>query len=309
LIFTLQKSVSIVEYTYIMSISRHNLSAIIVSYKSDHVIERCINSIDNQIEIIVIDNSNNIEFKKNIEKKYNNVKCILSSENIGMGAGNNLGIKSVNNDYAFILNPDVFLENNSIDEIIAASQDLDSFGIIAPISSKSEYPNYKLGKNHEFNQIKPFKVKSVDGFAMLLNLKKLRQLDGFNFFDENFFLYLENDDLCQRLINNNENIYMIPKSKINHLGGEAVNPKYENEIELSRNWHWMWSKFYFNKKHYGYLNATLKILDNLISAKIKFLYYLITFNNYKRKIYQMRLSGLINSMIGRKSFYRPKFDN
>jgi len=292
-----------------MSISRHNLSAIIVSYKSDHVIERCINSIDNQIEIIVIDNSNNIEFKKNIEKKYNNVKCILSSENIGMGAGNNLGIKSVNNDYAFILNPDVFLENNSIDEIIAASQDLDSFGIIAPISSKSEYPNYKLGKNHEFNQIKPFKVKSVDGFAMLLNLKKLRQLDGFNFFDENFFLYLENDDLCQRLINNNENIYMIPKSKINHLGGEAVNPKYENEIELSRNWHWMWSKFYFNKKHYGYLNATLKILDNLISAKIKFLYYLITFNNYKRKIYQMRLSGLINSMIGRKSFYRPKFDN
>ena len=292
-----------------MSISRHNLSAIIVSYKSDHVIERCINSIDNQIEIIVIDNSNNNEFKKNIEKKYKNVKCILSSKNIGMGAGNNLGIKCVNTDYAFILNPDVLLENDSIDEIIAASQNIDSFGIIAPISNKSEYPNYKLDETHKFNQITPFNVKSVDGYAMLLNLKKLRQLKGFDFFDENFFLYLENDDLCQRVINNNENIYIIPKSKINHLGGEAVNPKYENEIELSRNWHWMWSKFYFNKKHYGYLIATLKTLDNLISAKIKFFYYLITFNSYKRRIYQMRLSGLINSMIGRKSFYRPKLDN
>ena len=292
-----------------MSLSRHNLSAIIVSYKSDHVIERCIESIDNEIEIIVIDNSNNNEFKKNIEKKYKNVKCILSSKNIGMGAGNNLGIKNINNDYAFILNPDVYLENDSISEIIAATKNIDSFGIVAPLSSKNEYPNYKLDKSHEFSQVNPFKVKSVDGYAMLLNIKKLKQIEGFNFFDENFFLYLENDDLCQRVINNNENIYIIPNSKINHLGGEAVDPKFANEIELSRNWHWMWSKFYFNKKHHGYLIATLKTLNNLISAKIKYFYYSITFNNYKKKIYQMRLSGLLNSMIGRKSFYRPKLDN
>ena len=42
-----------------MSITRQNLSVIIVSYKSDHVIENCINSIDSEIEIVVIDNSNN----------------------------------------------------------------------------------------------------------------------------------------------------------------------------------------------------------------------------------------------------------
>ena len=73
-----------------MSISRQNLSVIIVSFKSDHIIHRCINSIDKEIEIIVIDNSNNQEFKKIIEKKYKNVTCILSTKNIGMGAGNNL---------------------------------------------------------------------------------------------------------------------------------------------------------------------------------------------------------------------------
>ena len=294
-----------------MSISRQNLSVIIVSFKSDHIIHRCINSIDKEIEIIVIENSNNTKLKKDIEEKYENVNCILSSTNIGMGAGNNVGIKYIDKDFALILNPDVILEKNTIDEIINASKLIDSFGVIAPISDKPEYPNYKLDKseNHEFDNINPFKVKAVDGYSMLLNLRRLRELNNFNYFDENIFLYLENDDFCKRLRSNNENIYIVPKSKVHHFGGEAVDPKYQQEIELSRNWHWMWSKFYFNKKHYGYFKAFVSILHNFVSAKVKFFYFLITFNSYKRKIYQMRLSGLLNSMIGNKSFYRPKLDD
>ncbi|MDC3117767.1 glycosyltransferase [Candidatus Pelagibacter sp.] len=289
-----------------MSITRQNLSVIIVSYKSEYVIENCINSIDNQIEIIVIDNSNNEDLKKKIETKYKNVKCILSKKNLGMGAGNNLGIKNVDKDFVLILNPDVTLEKDSINEVFTAANEINNFGVIAPISNKDEYPNYILKKGYNFDPVKPFKVKSVDGYAMLLNLRRLKKLDNFNFFDENFFLYLENEDLCKRLIENDENIYVIPKSKINHLGGRAVDPKYKNEIEYLRNWHWMWSKFYFNKKHYGYLIAVFKVFKNLVSAKIKFFYYLITLNTFKRKIYQMRLSGLISSMIGKNSYYRPK---
>ena len=193
-----------------MSISRQNLSVIIVSFKSDHIIHRCINSIDKEIEIIVIENSNNTKLKKDIEEKYKNVKCILSSTNIGMGAGNNAGIKIIDKDFVLILNPDVILEKNTIDEIINASKLLDSFGVIAPISDKPEYPNYKLDKseNHKFDNIKPFKVKAVDGYSMLLNLKRLKELNNFNFFDENIFLYLENDDFCKRLRSNDENIYI-----------------------------------------------------------------------------------------------------
>ena len=288
-----------------MSITRQNLSVIIVSYKSDYVIENCINSIHSEIEIVVVDNSNNHQLKEKIETKYKNVKYILSKENLGMGAGNNLGIKNVNKDFVLILNPDVTLEKSSIDEMIIASQEIENFGIIAPLSDKSEYPNYTLKKMNDFDPIKPFKVKSVDGYAMLLNLKKLKKLNDFYFFDENFFLYLENEDLCLRLEKNDEDIYIVPKSRIHHLGGKAVDPKYKNEIEYLRNWHWMWSKFYFNKKHYGYLIALFKVFKNLISAKIKFFYYLITFNTFKRKIYQMRLLGLMSSMIGKNSYYRP----
>ena len=294
-----------------MSISKKDISVIIVSFKSDHVIHKCIKSIDKSIDILVVDNSNNYEFKKNVEQKYKNVKCILSNNNIGMGAGNNLAIKNLKKKFALILNPDVLLKKNTIKEIIEASKNIKSFAILAPISDQKENLNYKL-ENNEIDKVdesSPFKVKSVDGFAMLLNIKKLKKIKNFNFFDENFFLYLENEDLCKRIIDYKENIYVIPRSKIKHLGGKAVNPKYKNEIEFSRNWHWMWSKFYYNKKHYGYSIAIIKVLKNMLSSKLKFIYYSLTFNHYKRKIYQMRLLGLLNSMIGIKSFYRPKIKN
>ena len=90
-----------------MSISRQNLTIIIVTFKSNHVLHECIESIGGLIKIIVIDNSNDKEFKKDIETKYNNVRCILSEKNVGMGAGNNFGIKHIDTNYAFILNPDV----------------------------------------------------------------------------------------------------------------------------------------------------------------------------------------------------------
>ena len=158
-----------------MLITKQNLSVIIVSFKSDHIIHRCINSIDKEIEIIVVDNSNDTKFKNKIEEQYKNVKCILSPKNIGMGAGNNLGIKNTNKEFALILNPDVILDKSAIDEIIKASNELESFGVIAPISDKTKYPNYKLdqNKNQKFNQVDPFKVKTVDGYSMLLNLKRL----------------------------------------------------------------------------------------------------------------------------------------
>ena len=185
-----------------MSISKKDISVIIVSFKSDHVIPKCIKSIDKSIDILVVDNSNNYEFKKNVEQKYKNVKCILSNNNIGMGAGNNLAIKNLKKKFALILNPDVLLKKNTIKEIIEASKNIKSFAILAPISDQKENLNYKL-ENNEIDKVdepSPFKVKSVDGFAMLLNIKKLKKIKNFNFFDENFFLYFENEALRKTII-------------------------------------------------------------------------------------------------------------
>ena len=268
-----------------MSISRQNLSIVIVTFKSDEVIHECIKSIDKDIKIIIIENSNNTQFKDKLETMYNNVSCYLSYDNLGMGRGNNFGIKKTKTDFVLILNPDVILESTTINELIIASEKISDFAIMAPISSNINYPNYKLESNQKFiikNEY-PFKVKSIDGFAMLFNKKKLDKIIYEDYFDENFFMYLENDDLCKRIVDAKEYIYVAPNSKIKHLGGKAVNNKYKNEVEFARNWHWIWSKFYFNKKHYGYFVAFLEGFPKLFTSLIRYIFYSLVHNKVKKK--------------------------
>ena len=291
-----------------MSISRQTLTAVIVTFKSEKVIHDCIKSIPKDIKIIIVDNSNDEKFKENLEKKYSNITCILSPRNLGMGAGNNLGLRSVKTDFAIILNPDIVLQEDSIEEIINCSKKIDSYSILAPLSIDEKYPNYKVNKEQLVNVENPFKVKSVDGFAMLLNLKRINQIESFkdfNYFDSNIFMYLENDDLCKRLNENNENIFIVPKSKIKHLGAKAVDQIYSHEIELSRNWHWIWSKFYFNKKHYGFFYAFLKGLPGFLSAVLKLVIYSLINKKEKKEIYQKRIFGFIKALQGKSSSYRP----
>ena len=112
--------------------------------KSENIIDQCLNSINHNIPVIVVENSNNQKFKETLESKYNNLKCVLSKENLGMGAGNNIGIKLAKTDYVLILNPDVILEKNTLEEIFLASEKLNDFSIISPISTKKEFPNYGM---------------------------------------------------------------------------------------------------------------------------------------------------------------------
>jgi N-acetylglucosaminyl-diphospho-decaprenol L-rhamnosyltransferase len=292
-----------------MSISRQNLSIVIVTFKSEVVIHECIKSIDKDIKIIVIENSNNTQFKNELEATYKNVSCFLSYDNLGMGSGNNLGIKKTKTDFVLILNPDVILENTTINELIIASEKISDFAIIAPISSDINYPNYKLDNNQTIviKNESSIKVKSVDGFAMLFNKKKLDKVIQEDYFDENFFMYLENDDLCKRIVEAKEYIYIAPNSKIKHLGGEAVNSKFKNEVEFARNWHWVWSKFYFNKKHYGYSIAFLKGFPKFFTSLVKYIFYSLINNKIKKKNCLNRISGFFNAAVNKRSWYRSKF--
>jgi len=281
-----------------MSISGQNLTIVIVTLKSENIIDQCIESIDKNIPIIVVENSNNKKFKDKLESKYKNLKCILAKSNLGMGAGNNIGIKESRTDFILILNPDVVLENNTLEELFLASKKLSDFSIIAPL--EKNYINYAAlnNENKEF----PFQVKWVDGFAMLLNKKKLKEEI---YFDEKFFMYLENNDLCKRVTNNRGSIYIVPKAKINHFAAKTVDVKFADEVEFSRNWHWIWSKFYYNKKHFGFLKAIIVCLPNYLSANVKFIFYLLINNKIKKKIYFNRASGFSNALMGKSSWYRP----
>ena len=277
--------------------SNQNITVVIASFLSSEKIIECLNSIDENIKVIVIENSNDQNLKKKIVSDYKNVEVILSESNLGYGCANNLGLLKVKTNYALIINPDVILKKNAITNFFITVKKIPNFGIIAPISKNEKYQNFNLKLD---NQLK--EVENVKGFAMFLNMKSIKEV---GFFDTNFFIYFEEIDLCKRLRSKNIKIYIDPSIETNHLGGASHNVRLNTQMELSRNWHWMWSSFYFHKKHYGYVSAFLKILPKFFSSVIKFLFYSITFNTLKKNIYRCRLQGIINSLLLKKSSYRP----
>jgi len=286
-----------------MQIKKDNLTIIIVTIKSESVIENCLDTIHPEIKKIIIENSSNQNFCKNLTSKYKNIECFSSGENYGMGKGNNIGIKKSKTRYVMILNPDTVLKSDTLEKIFMISKNLD-FAILSPISDNIDYPNYKMQKNSNKTDEDLFEVDSVDGYSMLLDTTKFNQ----NYFDENFFMYLENDDLCLRMRKKNEKIYVYKKALISHLGAKAVNEKYKEELELSRNWHWNWSKFYFRKKHYGFIFAFLSGFPNYIKSCLKLLIYFLLKEKFKFKIYFNRASGFYNSFLNKKAWYRPKLN-
>ena len=178
-----------------MTLTLNNLTFIIVTFKSEHIIYKCIESLPKNSNIIVIENSNNEELKKTLEEKYSKIKVIIQ-ENSGMGSANNKGIKLCRTKYAFIINPDVKFYQDTLQELIILSSKYKDYSILAPISDDIKYPNYKINTKFLISDDQDLlSVDSVDGFAMLINKNKFS--DNI-YFDENFFLFLENDDLCLR---------------------------------------------------------------------------------------------------------------
>ena len=276
----------------------NKITIVINTFKSGDIIENCLDSINPAIKVINIENSNNINFKKKLENKYSNVECFLVGENLGYAKGNNLGLSKVKSEFALILNPDTKLEKNTVDNFLDVTNKITDFAIVGP-AKQNEFTS--TDDNLEKENI--FQVDSLKGFAMFLNLKEFNEI---GYFDENFFIYLEEIDLCKRVKEKRKNIYLVKNIKVQHLGGKSHNESLDFEMELSRNWHWMWSTFYFNRKYKGFIFALLLIIPKLISSILKFLFFTTIQKQKKKQIYLQRFSGLINSILGKRSWYRPK---
>ena len=160
-----------------------------------------------------------------------------------------------------------------------------------------------LKKKNNLKNFDPISTINLKGFAMFLNLSEFEDV---GFFDENFFFYFEEIDLCKRLIDKGKKIYLVPNIEVNHDGGQSHEKNINKEMELSRNWHWMWSTFRYHKKHRGFIISFLIIFPKLASAIIKVMLYSLIFNKDKKEIYFQRLSGIINAIMGKSSWYRPK---
>ena len=273
-----------------------DLTIIIVTFNSESKIYDCLKSIPKEVKILIVENSNNESFKKKLENQYQNLKCILTGGNMGYSIANNIGLKNANTKYALVLNPDTVIKEKAIENFLDRARKNEQFWLMGPGNDQMVELN--------FNKENLLEVNNIKGFAIFFNLSKFNN----DFFDENYFLYFEEIDLCKKVKKFHGKIYLDPKIIIKHNGARSVDNISDFELEKNRNWHWMWSTFYFYKKHRGYLFALSIILPKMISSLIKVIFFTITFNKKKRDIYYFRLNGIINSVIGKKSWYRPSLD-
>ena len=271
----------------------NNITVIIVSYKSKKTILNCIKSLDQFNKILVLDNSNDIELQKKIKKKFSKVKFYLSKKNSGYGVGYNFLLKKVQTPYALLMTPDTSLKKGTLDKFLNSLKDFsDNYSLMGPYEQ-----NKKFVKE---NKTIINKADLILGFSMLINLKNINKN---NFFDKNIFLYLEDIDLCKRLIKNGKKIYVNKLFIVNHLGAKSTNLS-KDDFDKIRNWHWMWSQYYFFKKYNGNFLAILKFLPKLIIILCKY-YILHLFQNENGNRYKFRANGLFSSIIGKKSYLRP----
>ena len=287
------------------------LTIIIISFKSDHLLEKIIKKFPKKCEILIIENSLQEKTKIKIEKKYKNSKVIIPEKNLGYAAGFNLALKKSKNNFVITVTPDVLINKQIILNIEKLLKNFNNFTLMAPeYKNKKIYQNYttinNLTKNIvKFKNYKLTRVKDIDWCFCILNKSKFKNK---KILDENYFLYFETTDLCKTLYRNRKKMYIIKNLKFDHLGTSSTNAKYNFVIQQNRNWHYSWSKFYYFKKNYNYFFAIKKIIPNIAQSIKGLLLSLILFRFSHIKLHLSCLKGILSSLLLMKSYFRPNVD-
>lgn len=221
-----------------------DLSIIIVTYNSQDEIGRLLASLTKfkpvNSEVIVVDSASSDGTRKEVEK-YTDAKLIKSEVNLGYGKASNLGASRSQGEYLLILNPDTKFIDGSIDRMFSFIKKNSDVGIVAPRlnlpdgriqSSVSHSPSlvgaikeYIFGQSHAFSEYVPngthhTEVEVVYGAAILIKKEVFFKLKGF---DDRYFLYFEELDLCRKIRKEGLKIIYFPETQVVHYHGQSVN--------------------------------------------------------------------------------------
>lgn len=217
------------------------VSVIIVSYNCESFVEKCISSVLKNLppggEVIVLDNASVDRTVEILEKFSGQIKLIRSSENLGFSKGNNKAVKETSGEYLFFLNPDTEIEEPVFDKLMKFYEETADVGIVGPKlimesgqvqSSVRKLPTvwgafqeYLLGIKNAYSEYAPkgsesIEVEMVYGAAMLIKKDLFEKVGGFN---EKYFLYYEDADLCRKVQKKGKKVYFYPGVYIKHLVG------------------------------------------------------------------------------------------
>ena len=224
-------------------------SIIIINYKQKELLTACIKSIRDtfmsEYEIIVVNNSPEADL---IE--YENI-IVINNSNLGFSQANNLASKKAKGKYLFFLNADtVMLKDMSIPFLnLFKDKEFGAAGIGLRFPDGryqlsywyesnflNEFKNKRLEKSFKTNNQKVInkyvnkdQLKEVDwvsGAAIIINKDAYESISGF---DEDYFLFYEDADICKRLKDNHHKIYYFPFDGLVHYKGENVNKSFSQE--------------------------------------------------------------------------------
>jgi N-acetylglucosaminyl-diphospho-decaprenol L-rhamnosyltransferase len=289
-----------------------NLTIVMVNFKCDrNKLNACLKSITIKTKVLIIDHSHDLQ-ENQINIPDNISLEIIKNKNLGNGAGTNCGIKNAKTKYVLYLDIDTILSDNFFTNLENAVNSVQEFAIIAP-KINDFYNDEKIKKYGNLSILKFFynkifyKIKKetklpkninhvffVSGSIMLINKELI--LDKNIKFDENIFMFFEEDDFFHQCFKLNLKIFLIDNVEATHLDGSVLDNTLK--YECFKKWHWEWSKYYFLDKHYNKLLISFIALKNLVKFYIKIIFYYFL-DKKKLMIFQSRIDGLI-------SFYLKK---
>ncbi|MBU2416042.1 glycosyltransferase family 2 protein [Patescibacteria group bacterium] len=224
-----------------------DLSIIIVNYKSKEKTLNCIQSIkesdlDNlKYEIIVVDNASQDDSQKIITLQYPEINFIQSEKNLGMGGGNNLGIKQSQGEFILILNPDTTVKKDAIKTLYEYIKNNKQAGIVGPKLLNTDntlqyscwrFPIFynpifsrtiigklfpKIFNNFTMKDFDHASIRQVDwitGACMMIRSNILSKIG--KGFDEHFFMYFEDTDLCRMMRKIDYKVIYCPHAIVMH---------------------------------------------------------------------------------------------
>ena len=216
-----------------------DITLIIVCFNSEKLIEKNLEKLK-KFKVIIIDNSNSQKTYELINQ-FTNIKYIAMKENVGFGRANNIGVKNADTPFILILNPDILINADAIQILYDKYHIYENVGILAPSlynenkirrtngsksRLKSDYKNNPGDKLPEFDTCYDY----IIGCSIFINTTFFKTIGGF---DEDFFMYFEDNEICDRVHKYNKSVIEIPDAKMVHLQGLSSNADIFTSIKLS----------------------------------------------------------------------------
>ena len=274
-----------------------DITVVIITYKSEKIIHKFVKKIPINIKTIIIENSENYELKKKIERDYKNISFFLK-KNDGVSSSLNYAASKISTKYFLQISPDINFKYEDLSLFKKLAEKLnDKFAAIGPrfinVNNKS-HKQIKLIKEYDM-------IDSIHGSCMFINKKCFEEIGRF---DDNFFLYFEETDYCYRAKKKGYYSYQINSSKVESIGRSIDIDKRDEKMSNILIWHFIWSKYYFYKKKHGKFLTFIIFIPILVRTILKICLYKVS-GNKKFVRYKFRLDGLFKSITNKKSNLRP----